>query len=215
MFPRQTSTIVFTYSLLFLSLIHTTIAHFQITYPSWRANSLHDDQQWLYPCAGEPVTTNRTKWPVNGGAVSVIPGWNAGHPTSFFYINMGFGSDPPNMTNVMHSVFQSTGPSKNPFPGSFCLPFVPLPANASVSVGDNATIQVIQVALHGASLYNCADITFVEPKDADPIPDGDCTNSSDIGFNLVYTTTSSASEQIGRPTVALALLAAVVGLLSS
>jgi len=144
----------------------------------------------------------------------VIPGWNAGHPTSFFYINMGFGSDPPNMTNVMHSVFQSTGPSKNPFPGQFCLPFVPLPANASVQVGDNATIQVIQVALHGASLYNCADITFVDAADADPVPD--CTNSSDIGFNLVYTTTSPAERAIQLPftTLLVFALAAVMGALS-
>ena len=104
--------------------------------------------------AGLSVGENRTRWPVTGGAISVIPGWNAGHPTSFFYINMGFGSTPPNMTNVMHPIFQLVGPSKDPYPGSFCLPFVPLPVNASVKVGDNATIQVIQVALHGASLYN-------------------------------------------------------------
>jgi hypothetical protein len=103
---------------------------------------------------GERVTTNRTKWPIDGGGLIVIPGWNAGHPTSFFYINMGYGSEPPNMTNIVHSVFQVTGPSKDPFPGEFCLPDLPLPANANVQVGDNATLQVIQVALHGASLYN-------------------------------------------------------------
>lgn len=58
------------------------------------------------------------------------------------------------MTNIMLPVFQMTGPSKDPYPGSFCLTQVPLPVNASLKVGDNATIQVIQVALHGASLYN-------------------------------------------------------------
>jgi hypothetical protein len=31
---------------------------------------------------------------------------------------------------------------------------VPLPANYTPQVGDNATIQVIEVAQHGASLYN-------------------------------------------------------------
>lgn len=104
--------------------------------------------------AGIPTTNNRTNWPITGGDISIIPGWNAGHPTAFFYVNMGFGSTPPNMTNIMLPVFQMTGPSKNPYPGSFCLTQVPLPVNASVKVGDNATIQVIQVALHGASLYN-------------------------------------------------------------
>jgi hypothetical protein len=58
------------------------------------------------------------------------------------------------MTNIIQPVFQITGPSKDPFPGHFCLPDLPLPKNASVQVGDNATLQVIQVALHGASLYN-------------------------------------------------------------
>lgn len=100
------------------------------------------------------VTENRTNWPIDGGALSVIPGWNAGHPTSFFYINMGFGNTPPNMTNVISPVFQITGPSRDPFPGTFCFPDLPLPKNANVQIGDNATIQVIQVALHGASLYN-------------------------------------------------------------
>lgn len=108
----------------------------------------------LYPGGGKSVTTNRTNWPISGGALSIIPGWNAGHPTSFFYINMGFGSEPPNMTNVINPVFQITGPSRDPFPGQFCFRDLPLPKNASVKVGDNATIQVIQVALHGASLYN-------------------------------------------------------------
>jgi hypothetical protein len=38
----------------------------------------------------------------------------------------------------------------------------------------------------------CADITFVERGDEDPMPDGMCQNSSTIGFNLVYTTTSDS-----------------------
>ncbi|KAA8913940.1 hypothetical protein FN846DRAFT_928234 [Sphaerosporella brunnea] len=141
-------------TLLLLASLQTVSAHFQIVYPAWRGNTLHSDNQWEYPCGGIGVTTNRTKWPISGGQISIIPGWNAGHPTSFFYVNMGFGSEPPNMTNIMIPIFQTTGPSRDPFPGEFCLTQVPLPKNASVHVGDNATIQVIQVALHGASLYN-------------------------------------------------------------
>jgi len=38
----------------------------------------------------------------------------------------------------------------------------------------------------------CADITFVERGQEDPMPEGMCTNSSTIGFNLVYSTTSDA-----------------------
>lgn len=83
-----------------------------------------------------------------------MPGWNAGHPSAYFYVNMGYGSQPPNMTNIMLPVFQMTGPSRDPYPGTFCLTQVPLPVNSSLKAGDNATIQVIQVALHGAALYN-------------------------------------------------------------
>ena len=101
-----------------------------------------------------PTSTNRTKWPVGGGAISFQPGWFPGHLTAFFYINLGLGTVPPNMSHPMVSVFQINGPSNNPDPGTFCLPHVPLPANMSVEVGMNATIQVVETAVHGAALYN-------------------------------------------------------------
>ena len=110
------------------------------------------------------ITTNRTKWPMNGGKISIIPGWNAGHPTAFFYVNMGYGSIPVNHSHPMVGVFQITGPSRDAYPGTFCLQGVPLPVNATdpfygnLKPGDNATIQVIQVALHGASLYNVSGL---------------------------------------------------------
>lgn len=106
------------------------------------------------------TSTNRTNWPLNGGAIAIQPGWFQGHATAFFYINLGYGTDgpdggPPNMSAPMVPAFQIVGPSKNPYPGTFCLPQVPLPANnVSVKIGDNATIQVIETAIHGASLYS-------------------------------------------------------------
>ncbi len=54
--------------------------------------------------------------------------------------------------------FQLIGPSKNPYPGTVCLPQVPLPAGANVKAGDNATIQLVELALHGASLYSVSEI---------------------------------------------------------
>jgi hypothetical protein len=112
-----------------------------------------------------PTTTNRTKWPITGGAIALQPGWFQGHATAFFYMNLGFGTDgptggPPNMSNPMVPVFQIVGPSRNPYPGTFCLPQVPLPANTSVSVGDNATIQVVETAVHGAALYSVGPPVF-------------------------------------------------------
>ena len=109
------------------------------------------------------TTTNRTLWPVQGGAVAIQPGWFQGHATAFFYINLGFGTDgpdggPPNMSFPMVPVFQITGPSKGPYPGTFCLPQVPLPANTTVNIGDNATIQVVEAAVHGAALFSVSSL---------------------------------------------------------
>lgn len=107
-----------------------------------------------HPGGGMPTSTNRTKWPVQGGAISVQPGWFQGHKSAFIYINLGLGAIPPNMSHPMLAPFQIIGPSNSPYPGTFCMPQVPLPANITVNVGDLATIQVIEAAQHGAALYN-------------------------------------------------------------
>ena len=99
------------------------------------------------------TTTNRTNWPINGGAVAFQPGWFANHPTAYIYINMGFGNEPLNMSHPLIPHFQLVGPSAEPYEGTFCMPQLPLPANITAKVGDNATIQVIETALHGAALY--------------------------------------------------------------
>lgn len=58
------------------------------------------------------------------------------------------------MSHPMITPFQIVGPTNDPYPGTFCLPQVPLPADISVNVGDHATIQVVESAKHGAALYN-------------------------------------------------------------
>jgi hypothetical protein len=101
-----------------------------------------------------PTSTNRTKWPLKGGAISIQPGWFPGHSLALFYINMGFGNEPLNYSHAMLPMFQITGPANVQYNGTFCLPQVPLPANYTPSVGDNATIQIIETAQHGGALYN-------------------------------------------------------------
>jgi hypothetical protein len=72
---------------------------------------------------------------------------------------MGYGTDgpdngPQNMSNPMLPPVQLLGPSKNPYPGTVCFPQVPLPKNAPpIKAGDLATIQVVELAVHGAALY--------------------------------------------------------------
>ncbi|KAF2205935.1 hypothetical protein GQ43DRAFT_427590 [Delitschia confertaspora ATCC 74209] len=201
-----------------------TAAHTVIVYPGWRGNNIHtngtvaeDDpsiipgslgithyengtvgfpygMQWMYPCGGMPTSQNRTKWPVAGGAISIQPGWFPGHSLAWFYINLGFGNEPQNMSHSMVPVFQITGPSNQQYPGTFCLPQVPLPADYHPKIGDNATIQVIEAAQHGAALYNCVDITFADPKDVAEVNSSNCFNSTgtedNIGFNLVFASKS-------------------------
>jgi hypothetical protein len=101
-----------------------------------------------------PMSQNRTKWPIGGGAVSIQPGWFPGHSSAQIYINMGYGNEPLNYSHVMMPVFQILGPSNKEYNGTFCMPQVPLPANFTPQIGDNATIQIIELAQHGAALYN-------------------------------------------------------------
>jgi capsular polysaccharide biosynthesis protein len=103
-----------------------------------------------------PTSENRTKWPVQGGAVSFQPGWFQGHSRAQIYINIGLGTVPPNMSHPMITPFEIVGPDNDPYPGTICIPQVKLPAGIEVQVGDNATIQVIELAQHGAALYNAS-----------------------------------------------------------
>ncbi|PYI01324.1 hypothetical protein BO78DRAFT_401354 [Aspergillus sclerotiicarbonarius CBS 121057] len=214
--PRWTAAL----TLLCLGLVN---AHSIITYPGYRGNNLHTNgtveetnglgvgwengsyvypygMQWIYPCGGMPTSRNRTKWPVNGGAVALQPGWFRGHSTAFIYINIGWGTIPPNMSNPMVSVFEITGPTNDPYPGTICLPQVPLPANMTVSPGDNATIQIVEAAKHGAALFDCVDITFAEPEDVEEVTKENCFNSTDIGFRYVFASQSLTSGAMARTT---------------
>ncbi|EEP78872.1 conserved hypothetical protein [Uncinocarpus reesii 1704] len=91
------------------------------------------------------------------------------------------------MSHPMVPPINLVGPTVEPYPGTFCLPQIPLPANISVKVGDNATIQLVEIAKHGAALYNCVDITFAEPEDVPKITRENCFNSTNITAQYVYT----------------------------
>jgi len=189
--------------LLILALTALVAAHTVIVYPGWRGDNLITNDtfpygmQWIYPCGGMGTSRNRTYWPTTGGAVSFQPGWFRGHMQAQLQINLGYGTDgpdngPPNMSFPMVKSFMLLGPSNNPFPGTVCLPQVPLPDGANVSAGDKATIQVIELAQHGASLYSCVDIIFADPGDP-RIPivnDTNCFNSTQLGFAEIYTITT-------------------------
>lgn len=60
----------------------------------------------------------------------------------------------------------------------------------------------------------CVDITFAEPKDVPEVNASNCFNSSDIGFNLVFATTSLSGADAVFSTRAtwLAVVPAVLAL---
>ncbi|KAL1311597.1 hypothetical protein AAFC00_001710 [Neodothiora populina] len=207
-------------------------AHTVITYPGWRGNNLitngtlpeHDPSalgenyvdgsytfpygmQWMYPCGGMPTSTNRSLWPVTGGALALQPGWFPGHQEAKFYVNIGINGPgeaaPPNMSHNVVPAFSIRGPINQQYDGTICLPQVPLVPNVTFSIGDNLTIQVIELAQHGAAIYNCADVTLADPADVPAVNSSNCFNSSDIGFQLVFTTTSlsAAVPQVTLPTL--------------
>jgi hypothetical protein len=108
---------------------------------------------------GMPLSTNRTNWPVGGGAISIAPGLAPGFKNSFIYINIAKTEAnalaPGNFSRLAMPPLAITGRDDlNPWPGQFCLPQVPMPAGVQFNVGDLATIQVVQVAANGQAVYN-------------------------------------------------------------
>ncbi|KAL2109758.1 hypothetical protein VUR80DRAFT_2053 [Thermomyces stellatus] len=195
---------MFRYALLLQLLAATLVSgHILITYPGSRGNNFITNEtfpfgmQWHYPCGGLSLSQNRTYWPTTGGAIAFQPGWFSGHATAFLYVNIGLDSDGPdggplNFSNNLQAAWQLLGPSNGPYPGTLCLPEVKVPSNLGVKAGDNATIQIVELATHGASLFACSDITFVEPGDdrLPPLNDSVCFNTTEFGFaDIHYTVT--------------------------
>ncbi|CCX10217.1 hypothetical protein FPQ18DRAFT_316023 [Pyronema domesticum] len=156
-------------ALLLLIGAHLTTAHFAMTYPEWRGDSFKT--QWTYPCGGvdTTATTNRTLWPLNGGAIAFKPS----HPWAQTYINLGLGAAVTRLNITLVPTFNQT------LNGTFCLPTVQLPTGVEVKEGDKATIQVVQLTTSGGALYNCADIEF-SSKAVAPANDV-CFNSTGVG----------------------------------
>ncbi|KAL2117698.1 hypothetical protein VTJ04DRAFT_7358 [Mycothermus thermophilus] len=232
---------MFASTLLTIASAALASAHTVITYPGWRGNNLITNEsfpygmQWMYPCGGMPTTKNRTYWPTTGGALAFQPGWFSGHQTAMIYVNIGFGNEgpadnpdlqgPPNMSHPLIPPFQILGPTKNPYPGTVCLPQVPMAADVHPKPGDLATIQLVELAVHGAALYSCVDIIFAEPGDPKIalVNETNCFNSTDIGFADVYsltlrapgegTRTSAASPSVSQLARYWGYLPAVMGLM--
>ncbi|KAK4151232.1 hypothetical protein C8A00DRAFT_17350 [Chaetomidium leptoderma] len=153
--------------------------HVVLTYPGWRGNNLitNDEfpfgMQWMYPCKCLPYSprgsTNRTHWPINGGAVAFQPGWFTGHENALIYVNIGLGEHPDNYSWPITRLYLE-GPTDNPYPGTVCLSSLPLPeaVRSRVTSGDLATIQVVEAAKHGAGLFTVGLSTLSRGRQPSP-----------------------------------------------
>ncbi|KAI8628723.1 hypothetical protein F5Y19DRAFT_476271 [Xylariaceae sp. FL1651] len=186
---------------LLFGAIAATHAHTVITYSGWRGDNLilngtvvETNGRWRgflglgagapvwnamdISIGGLPIAENRTNWPVTGGAVSFQPGWFTGHKNARLYVNIGLGALPPIYSVPLVPAFDIVGPTDDPYPGSVCLPQVPIPQAFDVKAGDFATLQVVELAVHGAAMYSCVDITFADTADVTPPNETNCFNSS-------------------------------------
>lgn len=73
---------------------------------------------------------------------------------------MGIGTIPANYSLPMVPVFNIDGPTNAEYQDHICLQRVPLPAGVTVSPGDNATIQIVEAAKHGAALYSVSQPVY-------------------------------------------------------
>jgi len=106
---------------------------------------------------GLPTSTNRTLWPLTGAAPVILqPGHQANHDWGMLWVNIGLGTQPANFSTQMMPEFSFTFPSDKAYESQICLPDVtlPEPVRGAVKEGDNATIQIVETAKHGGSLYS-------------------------------------------------------------
>ncbi|RDA86854.1 hypothetical protein CP532_1379 [Ophiocordyceps camponoti-leonardi (nom. inval.)] len=137
-----------------LATAHSVLAHFALSYPSWRGDSLENDSysQWTYPCAGVGYGAgNVTDWPLDGGSLQL----EVHHAWTYVFVNLGLGRNASNFNvSLTPEFWNATGK------GTLCVE--KLPVQLPVTNGSLASIQVVTVGKSGSALYNCADIRFVQ-----------------------------------------------------
>ncbi|KAM0217799.1 hypothetical protein ACHAPA_001330 [Fusarium lateritium] len=146
-------------TLLGLATVQAVSAHFGLVFPSWRADTLSEENeekysQWTYPCAGVDYNKkNLTDWPLEGGALTL----DLHHNWTYVFVNLGLGE---NTTNFNISLTPQFLNATNP--GTLFIEELALPSSVKPSDGDIGSIQVVTIGDSGNALYNCADIRFKE-----------------------------------------------------
>ncbi|TQS34249.1 hypothetical protein Golomagni_05375, partial [Golovinomyces magnicellulatus] len=148
-------------SFVLLAAVQAVNAHFGLTYPEWRADTLSEEgelkySQWEYPCAGVDYKAgNVTEWPLTGGSLEL----ELHHPWTYVFVNLGLGENSTNFNiSLTPELWNATGK------GTLCVSELKIPQD--IADGSVGTLQVVTSGASGSALYNCADIKF--SKDAKP-----------------------------------------------
>lgn len=167
-------------TLLALSFLPATFAHFKLKYPTSRG--FDDDKEGTFPCGGfDTVQSERTNFPISGGPIQI----NLGHPQTNVAVYMAIGDDPGSAFSIkMQPNTMITGL------GDFCFGSVSVPAGLNVTEGTKASIQVVTNNHESGGLFQCADVTLVNTP----------LSSSDYSNNCKNASTSVTQENIsGNP----------------
>jgi nascent polypeptide-associated complex subunit beta len=130
-------------TLLSLSLLPISLAHFTLDWPSSRGKDENTAEN--FPCGGyDTEQSQRTDFPVSGGPLQL----NMGHDQTNVAVYMAIGANPGSgFSVVMRPQFQVQGL------GNFCIGQISVPSGVNVSDGTQASIQVVSNAHSGGGLY--------------------------------------------------------------
>lgn len=134
------------------------------------------------PGAGVPFGEgNITEWPLDGGALEL----ELHHHWTYVFINAGLGNGTTDFNiTLTPDLWNTTGS------GTLCIDKLPIPEGSGVTNGALGTLQVITVDGSGSSLYNCADVRFVQNATAPS-----CNGT--VGVNHIVGNSSTEHEGTG------------------
>ncbi|RMZ74321.1 nascent polypeptide-associated complex subunit beta [Pyrenophora seminiperda CCB06] len=158
-------------SLLALSFLPLTFAHFQLKYPT--ARGFDDDKEGNFPCGGfDDIQSKRTNFSISGGPIQL----EMGHPQTNLAVYMAIGDNPGSGFSVVAKHQLSVDGL-----GNFCLGSVAVPSDVKVADGTKASIQVVTNSDEsGGGLYQCADVVLVDNKLSQSDFSTNCQNNTGI-----------------------------------
>ncbi|KAJ7112852.1 hypothetical protein C8R43DRAFT_856324, partial [Mycena crocata] len=163
------------------SLLAVARAHFQLQFPQPRGAFVEDDEPKF--CDGyDNAASNRTVFPLSGGFFSI----NSEHPSWTAGVSLSTKAEPTTFQDFSTIVpfFRATGE------GIFCLNLDLSKTNASVTDGQNVTLEIVFDGGDG-QLFQCADLTL--SSTAKISSDITCKNGTSTGGDDDSSSASAAS----------------------